>query len=316
MRFIIIVKATRDSEAGVMPDEQLIAAMATYHEELMKAGVLLDASGLQPSSKGWRIRYSGAKRTLVDGPYTESKELIAGYTMIQMKTREEAIAWTKRYPNPVGEGKEAEIEVRQLFELDDFAPGDAIEHFREMDTGIKSRRVEPVIEGHKISMQSMQTITPCLWFDHQAEQAAEFYTAIFKNSKIVNISRYGKAGHEVHGMQAGTVMTVAFELDGQTFTALNGGPIFKFNEAISLQVNCETQQEVDYYWAKLSEGGDEKAQQCGWLKDKYGLSWQIVPGILIEMFSHPVSEKSERAMNAMLQMKKIDINELQQAYAG
>lgn len=316
MRFIIIVKATRDSEAGVMPDEQLIAAMATYHEELMKAGVLLDASGLQPSSKGWRIRYSGTKRTLADGPFAESKELIAGYTMIQVKTREEAIEWTKRFPNPVGEGKEAEIEVRQFFELEDFSPGDAIERFREMDAGVKKRRVEPVIEGHKIAMQSMQTITPCLWFDEQAEEAAEFYTAIFRNSKIVNISRYGEAGHEIHGMKAGTVMTVAFELDGQTFTALNGGPIFKFNEAISLQVNCETQQDVDYYWARLSEGGDEKAQQCGWLKDKYGLSWQVVPGILIEMMSGPVSEKSQRAMNAMLQMKKIDIEKLQQAYAG
>lgn len=116
-------------------------------------------------------------------------------------------------------------------------------------------------------MQNIQKISPCLWFDHQAEEAATFYTAIFHNSKIVSISRYGKAGYEVHGQRAGTVMTVAFELGGQAFTALNGGPMFKFNEAISFQVHCDTQEEVDYYWERLSDGGDEKAQQCGWLKD-------------------------------------------------
>ena len=165
-------------------------------------------------------------------------------------------------------------------------------------------------------MQNIYKITPCLWFDDQAEEAVEFYTAIFSNSKIVNIARYGEAGHEVHGKPAGTVMTVAFELDGQAFTALNGGPMFKFNEAISFQVNCETQEEVDYYWKKLSEGGDEKAQQCGWLKDKYGASWQVVPRVLIEMLSGPDSEKSQRAMKAMLQMKKFDIAELKRAYAG
>jgi predicted 3-demethylubiquinone-9 3-methyltransferase (glyoxalase superfamily) len=119
-------------------------------------------------------------------------------------------------------------------------------------------------------MQGKQKITPCLWFDDQAEEAAKFYVAIFSNSKIVSIARYGEVGHEIHGKPSGSVMTVAFELHGQAFTALNGGPIFKFNEAISFQVNCETQEEVDYYWEKLSEGGDEKAQQCGWLKDKYG----------------------------------------------
>lgn len=165
-------------------------------------------------------------------------------------------------------------------------------------------------------MPNIQLITPCLWFDEQAEEAAEFYTAIFSNSKIVNITHYGEAGHEIHGKPAGTVMTIAFELDGQTFTALNGGPVFKFNEAISFQVNCDTQKDVDYYWEKLSAGGDEKAQQCGWLKDKYGVSWQIVPRILIEMLSDTDSEKSQKAMTAMLQMKKIDISKLLQASAA
>ena len=165
-------------------------------------------------------------------------------------------------------------------------------------------------------MQDMPKITPCLWFDDQAEEAAKFYTAIFHNSKITSITRYGEAGHEVHGRPAGTVMTVAFELDGQSFTALNGGPMFKFNESISFQVSCETQEEVDYYWEKLSEGGDRNAQQCGWLKDKYGASWQVVPDVLRKMLADPNTEKSQRVMKSMLQMKKIDIEELKRAYDG
>lgn len=157
----------------------------------------------------------------------------------------------------------------------------------------------------------MQKITPNLWFDNQAEEAVKFYTSIFKDSRIGKISRYGKAGQEIHGMPEGTVLTIEFYLNGQQFKALNGGPHFKFNEAISLIVNCETQEEIDYYWGKLSEGGDEKAQQCGWLKDKYGVSWQIVPTALGELMSDP--EKSESVMTTLLQMKKLDINTLIQA---
>jgi len=160
----------------------------------------------------------------------------------------------------------------------------------------------------------MQKITPCLWFDSNAEEAVDFYTAIFKNSKIGNISRYGEAGYEIHRKPAGTVLTMEFELNGQAFTALNGGPMFKFNEAISFQVGCESQEEVDYYWEKLSEGGDKKAQQCGWLKDKYGLSWQIVPTVLGEMLQDKDAKKSESVMKALLQMKKLDIKTLKQAY--
>ena len=133
MRFMIIVKATKDSEAGVMPDEKILTEMARYHEELQKAGVLLDASGLQASSKGWRIRYSGEKRTTIDGPFAEAKELIAGYTLIQVKSKEEAMEWARRFPNPALDGKEGEIEVRQLFELDDFGESEAVERFRKMD---------------------------------------------------------------------------------------------------------------------------------------------------------------------------------------
>jgi hypothetical protein len=134
---MIIVKATKDSEAGAMPEEKLFAEMATYHEELAKAGALLDGSGLQPSAKGWRIKYSGAKRTVIDGPFAETKELIAGYTLIQAKSREEALEWTKRFPNPAGDGKQGEIEVRQLFELEDFGPSKEVDRFREMGVGAK-----------------------------------------------------------------------------------------------------------------------------------------------------------------------------------
>jgi predicted 3-demethylubiquinone-9 3-methyltransferase (glyoxalase superfamily) len=165
-------------------------------------------------------------------------------------------------------------------------------------------------------MPRIHRITPCLWFDDQAEDAAAFYTSIFKDSRIVQMTRYGEAGREVHGKAPGTVLTVAFELEGQPFTALNGGPIFKFNEAVSFQVSCETQEEVDYYWHRLSEGGDERAQQCGWLKDKFGVSWQVVPTALIEMLSDPDPAKSQRAMTAMLQMKKLDIEALRRAHAG
>lgn len=161
-----------------------------------------------------------------------------------------------------------------------------------------------------------QRITPCLWFEHQAEEAAQFYCAIFKNSRIGTISRYGKEGFEIHGRPEGSAMTVEFELDGQTFTALNGGPVFQFNEAISFQVNCETQEEADYYWEKLSAGGDPQAQQCGWLKDRYGVSWQVVPRELMELVSDPACEKSQRATRAMLQMKKIDMAALRRAYEG
>ena len=165
-------------------------------------------------------------------------------------------------------------------------------------------------------MPPIQKITPCLWFDDQAAQAAKFYTEIFKNSRINKVSRYGKEGYEIHHRPEGSVMTVAFELDGQAFTAVNGGPVFKLNEAISFQVDCATQEEVDYYWEKLSEGGDEKAQQCGWLKDKYGLSWQIVPRVLVEMLNDPDAKKSQRVMAAMLKMKKIEIETLKRAYAA
>lgn len=165
-------------------------------------------------------------------------------------------------------------------------------------------------------MAITQRIHPCLWFDDQSEEAARFYTGIFKNSRIVSMTRYGAAGFEIHRRPAGSVMTVEFELEGQPFTALNGGPLFKFNEAISFEVYCESQEEIDYYWDKLTAGGDPKAQQCGWLKDRYGVSWQVVPTGMAEMMKDPASPGAQRAMEAVLRMKKLDIAELKKAYAG
>lgn len=163
-------------------------------------------------------------------------------------------------------------------------------------------------------MAHFHRITPCLWFDDQAEAAANLYVSIFDNSRIIRTTRYSETGQEIHGKAAGSVMTVLFELDGHQFTALNGGPQFKFSEAISLQILCETQAEVDHFWSRLSAGGQEGP--CGWLTDKFGLSWQVTPIILTEMLSDPHPEKAARVMNAMFRMGKIDIAALEAAYAG
>ena len=162
----------------------------------------------------------------------------------------------------------------------------------------------------------MTKITPCLWFDGEAEDAARFYTGIFPNSKITGISRYGEAGREVHGQPAGKVLTVAFELDGRPFTALNGGPQFKFNEAVSFQIPCRSQEEIDYYWDKLTAGGDARAQQCGWLKDRYGLSWQVFPAAVMDMLQDRDRKKADRVMQAIMEMRKMDLAALERAYAG
>jgi predicted 3-demethylubiquinone-9 3-methyltransferase (glyoxalase superfamily) len=163
-------------------------------------------------------------------------------------------------------------------------------------------------------MPTLQKITPFLWFADQAEEAARFYVSVFANSAIGAITRCGKEGFEVHGRPEGSVLTVSFRLEGQEFTALNGGPHFKFTEAISFVVNCETQAEIDHYWQRLGEGGDERAQQCGWLKDRFGLSWQIVPAELPTLLAE--GEGAERVMRALLQMKKLDIAALRRAYEG
>lgn len=165
-------------------------------------------------------------------------------------------------------------------------------------------------------MHSLQKITPCLWFDGNAEEAARYYVDIFRNAKVCDISRYPDAGKEHHHQEPGSVMTVGVELDGQRFTLMNGGPMFKFSPAVSLQINCETQEEIDYFWDRLSEGGAPEAQACGWLADKFGLSWQVVPTILPSLIVDADSEKTGRVMTALLQMKKLDIAGLKKAAAA
>jgi predicted 3-demethylubiquinone-9 3-methyltransferase (glyoxalase superfamily) len=168
----------------------------------------------------------------------------------------------------------------------------------------------------KLKPSSSPRVTPCLWFDDQARPAAEFYVSVFPHSRILQIAHYGEAGQDHHRRPVGSVMTVQFELDGQQFVGLNGGPLFTFSEAVSLQINCESQAEVDHYWDKLSAGGDPAAQQCGWLKDRYGLSWQVVPTMLTDLMVDPDPARSQRAMAALMQMKKLDIAALQKAADG
>ena len=164
-------------------------------------------------------------------------------------------------------------------------------------------------------MQLKHPLTPCLWFDDQAEDAANLYCSVFPNAKITTISRYPDAGQEIHKKPAGSVMVVAFEIDGQPFTALNGGPIFKFDEAVSFQIMCDTQGEVDYYWNALTKDGGQEGP-CGWLKDKFGLSWQVVPSAIQRMMNDPDSARSAQVMNAVMKMKKIDLAAIERAYAG
>jgi predicted 3-demethylubiquinone-9 3-methyltransferase (glyoxalase superfamily) len=159
-------------------------------------------------------------------------------------------------------------------------------------------------------VQNLSKITPCLWFASQAEEAANYYVGIFPHSRITAVSRYGEAGREIHGMAPGTVLTVEFELDGQAFTALNGGPAFQFSEAVSFQVMCDTQDEIDYYWDRLGAGGDELARQCGWLKDRYGASWQVVPRRLQALLTGRDAARTDRVMEALLRMKKLDLEAL------
>jgi predicted 3-demethylubiquinone-9 3-methyltransferase (glyoxalase superfamily) len=161
----------------------------------------------------------------------------------------------------------------------------------------------------------MQKITPFLWFDNQAEEAAKFYTSVFKNSKVGKILHYDEAASKAAGRPVGSVLTIEFEIEGQKFTALNGGPEFKFNESVSFVVNCKTQEEVDYFWEKLTAGGGQESE-CGWLKDKFGLSWQVTPTVLIDMLNDKDPKKAGRVMKAMMQMQKIEINKLKAAYAG
>jgi predicted 3-demethylubiquinone-9 3-methyltransferase (glyoxalase superfamily) len=303
MRFMMLMiprvyqaQEGRRVPAEFAPSSEAVERMTRYNERLAQAGALVAGDGLHPAEEGARVSFQGGKAQVIDGPFTESKEVLGGYWMIQAKSRQEAVAWAKQCPADEGDV----IEVRQVF--------DSSEWPEDVRKAAQSSTLQGALERQR---GRVQRITPFLWFDSNAEEAIELYTSVFRNSRIVSVSRYDEAGAKASGMPKGTVMTATFELEGQQFMALNGRPHFKFSEAISFFVRCDTQKEVDELWKKLSAGGEEG--QCGWLKDRFGVSWQIVPAILGELLSDPDPEKSKRVMTAMLQMKKLDIEALKHA---
>jgi predicted 3-demethylubiquinone-9 3-methyltransferase (glyoxalase superfamily) len=275
MRFMVIVKATKNSEAGVMPGEQVLADMGRFNEEIARAGIMLAGDGLQPSSRGKRVRFgAGGRRTVIDGPFAETKELIAGYWIWQVKSMEEALEWVKRIPDPMP-GEEAEIEVRPFFEAEDF--GEALTpELRE-----RAERLRVQVGKAKIF--------PHLWYAKQAEEAARFYASIFPRSSV---DRVTPLMSESPSGPPGSVKVVDFTLFGQRFQAISAGPHHEFNDAISLVVLCGDQAELDRYWnALLADGG--QTQACGWLIDRFGVRWQIVPAILDAMMSDPDPVRSK-----------------------
>ncbi len=265
MRFMIIVKATKDSEAGKMPEEALIAEMAKYHEELAAAGVLRDASGLQASAKGWRIQYSGKERTFVDGPFAEAKELIAGYTIIEVNSREEAVQWTRRFPNPAINGKQGEIEVRQIFELEDFGPSEGIERFRKIGVGNTIQAVQPVPCG-------MHTVTPHLVCAGAAE-AIEFYKKAFNAEEVMRVpAPNGKLVHAQIRIGDSTLMLVDEFAEWEAFgpKTLKGSPV-----TIHLYVEA-----ADRFFARAVEAGAKILMP---LEDTF---WGDRYGVLVDPFGH------------------------------
>jgi len=274
---MILVKATKDSEAGAMPEEELFEEMADYHEELAKEGSLVDASGLQPSSKGWRIKYSGKNRTFVDGPFAETKELVAGYTLIEAKSKEEAIEWTKRFPNPAGNGRPAEIEVRQLFELDDFEPSQAIERFRKMETGAKQ---QPERKGVRPIPEGMHTIAPHLICAGAAD-AIEFYK---KGFDAVEVSRLEWPGGKImHAMLRIGDSIVMLTDEFPDMGALGPGSLGGSPVTIHLYV-----EDVDAFVARAVDAGAKITlpvedrfwgDRYGQIEDPLGHRWSVATHI-------------------------------------
>src|SRR5262249_21422602 len=256
MRVIVLIKANDKTEAGVMPSEALLTEMGKYNEELVKAGVMLAGEGLHPSSKGARVNCSRGKITVTDGPFTETKELIAGFWIWQGEVSGEGDGSGAGHPQPGRSGRRGRNSpgVRGVgFRRRVHSRTQGARRAPAQGVGIQKVAAPAVIHKRKSEGGHVQKITPFLWFDNNAEEAMNFYLSIFKNSKVLKVARYGDAGPGPKG----AVMTANFQLDGQEFVALNGGPHFKFTEAISFVVNCETQQEVDEFWKKLSEGGEE-----------------------------------------------------------
>jgi predicted 3-demethylubiquinone-9 3-methyltransferase (glyoxalase superfamily) len=329
MRVMVIVKATRSSEAGAMPSEQLLADMGKYNEELVKAGIMVSGDGLHPSSRGKRVRFAGSARTVIDGPFAETKELIAGYWIWQVKSMNEALEWVKRCPDPMP-GEESELEIRPIFAPEDF--GDALtpellegaEHLRVeierrraagtgslVDTGVAATRGTGTAAGADTPAGTgAGKIFTHLWYAKDAEEAAAFYVSIFPSSRV---DRVTPLMSESPSGPAGTVKVVDFTLFGQRFQATSAGPHHDFNDAISIVVRCGDQAEVDRYWNAFLAGGG-KPQACGWLIDRFGVRWQIVPAALDAMMRDADPVRSKKVTDALLKMVKLDIAALERAY--
>jgi predicted 3-demethylubiquinone-9 3-methyltransferase (glyoxalase superfamily) len=309
MRVMVIVKATKNSEAGVMPSEKLLADMGKYNEELVKAGVMLAGEGLHPSSKGKRVVFSGGKKTVVDGPFVETKELIAGFWLWQVKDMDEALEWARRCPDPMP-GEEGTLELRPVFEADDFGK-EFTPELRAQEERLRAQIDQQSKVVRKIGMAGTK-IFPHLWYAKEAEEAARFYASVFPDSRVDRVTTLQSA---TPSGPPGSVKVVDFTLFGQRFQAITAGPHDEFNDAISLVVSCDDQAELDRYWNALLENGG-KAQACGWLIDRFGVRWQIVPAVLDEMMRTPDPARSKKVTDALLQMVKLDIAALEKAYGS
>jgi predicted 3-demethylubiquinone-9 3-methyltransferase (glyoxalase superfamily) len=303
MRFMVLFKANKNFEAGIFPDEKHLAELVKFNEELAKAGVLIAVDALHPSSKGMRVRFSGGKRMATDGPFAESKELIAGYWLWQVQSKEEALKWIERAPL-----ENTEVEIRQVFEAEDLAAATAAGLPRGKELHLSSS-IQPQT---RTDMTRPAKNTICVWYDRGAEDAARFYARTFPDSTVGPV--HHAPGDSPSGSK-GEVLTVEFTVMGIPCIGLNGGPHFKQSEAFSFQVATVDQEETDRYWnAIVGNGGEES--MCGWCKDKWGVSWQITPQVLTRAVMGPDAAAAKRAFDAMMTMKKIDIAAIEAAIRG
>src|SRR5262245_2338437 len=299
MRVMVIVKATKNSEAGVMPTEKLLSDMGKFNEKLVEAGVMIAGEGLHPSSKGKRVHFSGGKKTIVDGPFAETKELVAGFWIWEVKSMDEALEWARRCPDPMP-GEESDLEIRPVFEAEDFG-AEYTPELRAQDDRVRVEMEQQGVRGK---------ILPFFWYAKEAEEAARFYASIFPRSRVDRVTALQS---ESPSGPPGSVKVVDFTLFGQPFQAMTAGPHHEFNDAISMVVLCDDQAELDRYWKALLEGGG-KPQACGWLIDRFGVRWQIIPAAFEEMMRDKDRARSKRVTDAMLKMVKLEIAVLEKAY--
>lgn len=307
MKYICLGYIDEDKWNAASENERnaLMDACFAYDDQLRKNGHFAGGEALQSARNAITLRWQGGRVSATDGPFAETKEQLGGILALDARDMNHAIQLISEHPGV----KAGPFEIRPAADLSAMI---AQSQRRRSISGEGGPAEGRSADKDQLTGVTLRAFTPCLWFDGQAQEAAEFYTSIFKNSKISGITHYGKAGAEASGQPEGTVMTVAFRLDGQDFLALNGGPMFKFSPAISFIANCATQREVDELWERLSQGGEKG--QCGWLTDRFGVSWQIVPTVLSEMLLEKDGEKFERVMEALMRMGKIDIETLRRAY--